>query len=74
MFFYMPFMHSENVADQERCVSLFSAMPGDSVKYAIEHRDIIARFGRFPHRNQALGRKTTKNELEFLSGHKGFGQ
>ena len=55
-FFYMPFMHSENVADQERCVALFSALPGDMVKYAIEHRDIVARFGRFPHRNQVLGR------------------
>jgi uncharacterized protein (DUF924 family) len=44
------------------------------VKYAVEHRDIVARFGRFPHRNQVLGRKTTDSEQAFLSQHKGFGQ
>jgi uncharacterized protein (DUF924 family) len=71
-FFYMPYMHSENIADQERCVALFSGT--DSLKYAVEHRDIIARFGRFPHRNQALGRPSTEAELEFLGGHAGFGQ
>jgi uncharacterized protein (DUF924 family) len=73
-FFYMPLMHSETAADQEHCVALFAALPGDSVKYAIEHRDIIARFGRFPHRNQILGRKTTNTEQAFLAEHKGFGQ
>ena len=73
-FFYMPLMHSETSADQEHCVALFAALPGDSVKYAIEHRDIIARFGRFPHRNQILGRRTTIPEQAFLSDHKGFGQ
>lgn len=71
-FFYMPFMHSENMADQERCVALFSGT--DSEKYAVEHRDIIARFGRFPHRNRALGRPSTEEEKEFLGGHAGFGQ
>lgn len=71
---YMPFMHSEALADQHRCVSLFEALGGDSVKYAIEHRDIIERFGRFPHRNRALGRKTTEQERIFLDDHKGFGQ
>jgi uncharacterized protein (DUF924 family) len=74
IFLYMPFMHSENVADQERCVSLTSALTGDTVKYAIEHRDIIARFGRFPHRNRALGRESTEAEQLFLADHKGFGQ
>jgi uncharacterized protein (DUF924 family) len=74
LFFYMPFMHSENVADQEHCVSLTSALPGDHVKYAIEHRDIVARFGRFPHRNRVLGRESTAAEHDFLTGHKGFGQ
>jgi uncharacterized protein (DUF924 family) len=73
-FFYMPFMHSENAADQERCVALFSALPGDTVKYAREHRDIVARFGRFPHRNRVLGREDTPAEHAFLSEHKGFGQ
>lgn len=74
IFFYMPFMHAENLADQEHCVALTSALPGDSVRYAREHRDIIARFGRFPHRNRALGRQTTEVEQAFLAGHKGFGQ
>jgi uncharacterized protein (DUF924 family) len=60
--------------DQERCVSLTSALAGDTVKYAIRHRDIVARFGRFPHRNQALGRQSTEAEQLFLSDHKGFGQ
>jgi uncharacterized protein (DUF924 family) len=73
-FFYMPFMHSETVSDQEHCVALFAALPGDSVKYAIEHRDIIARFGRFPHRNKVLGRTATVAEQAFLAEHKGFGQ
>jgi uncharacterized protein (DUF924 family) len=73
-FFYMPLMHSETSADQEHCVALFAELPGDSVKYAVEHRDIIARFGRFPHRNEILGRKTTVPEQAFLSEHKGFGQ
>ena len=71
-FFYMPFMHSETTADQEHCVALFSALPGDRVKYAIEHRDIIARFGRFPHRNKVLGRKTTAAEQAFLSRAQGL--
>ncbi len=74
LFCYMPFMHAENLSDQERCVALTSALPGDLVKYAKEHRDIIASFGRFPHRNRALGRQTTKAEEAFLSGHEGFGQ
>jgi uncharacterized protein (DUF924 family) len=74
LFFYMPLMHAENLADQEHCVSLISALPGDAVKYAREHRDIIARFGRFPHRNKALGRESTPAEESFLAEHKGFGQ
>lgn len=74
-FLYMPFMHSEVAADQERCVDLFRALgDGDGLKYAIEHRDIVARFGRFPHRNRALGRESTSAEIEFLAGHAGYGQ
>jgi len=74
-FLYMPFMHSEVLADQERCVSLFKSLgDGGSAKYAVEHRDIVARFGRFPHRNKTLGRESTPDELAFLSGHDGFGQ
>jgi uncharacterized protein (DUF924 family) len=74
LFLYMPLMHSENVADQEHCVSLCAALKIDVVKHAVEHRDVIARFGRFPHRNRALGRQNTAAEEAFLSGHKGFGQ
>jgi len=62
-FFYMPFMHSEDLADQDRSVALFSA-PGFefNLKFARAHRDIIARFGRFPHRNAVLGRETLPEE------------
>jgi uncharacterized protein (DUF924 family) len=76
-FFYMPFMHSEILADQERCVDLFRAMGAGgegSQRYAVEHRDIVARFGRFPHRNRALGRQSTADELEFMKEHAGYGQ
>lgn len=65
-FFYLPFMHSETLADQERSVRLNAPLGGDSLAYAIEHRDIIARFGRFPHRNDVLGRETTPEEAAFL--------
>jgi uncharacterized protein (DUF924 family) len=67
-FFYMPFEHAEDVQMQERCVQLFTNL-GDAnyLKYAIVHRDIIARFGRFPHRNAILGRKSTPEELQFLA-------
>jgi uncharacterized protein (DUF924 family) len=68
-FFFMPFMHSEEIADQDRCVRLFHAEGGggDALKYAILHRDIIRRFGRFPHRNAALGRAPTAAETAFLA-------
>jgi uncharacterized protein (DUF924 family) len=73
-FLYLPFGHSEQLPDQERCVALFEALGGGNTKYAIEHRDIIARFGRFPHRNHALGRESTEEERAFMAEHKGFGQ
>ncbi|MCO6388300.1 DUF924 family protein [Aliihoeflea sp. 40Bstr573] len=74
-FLYMPFMHSEISADQERCVDLFRSLENEeSLKYAIEHRDIIQEFGRFPHRNKALGRETTDAERKFMEGHAGYGQ
>ena len=66
-FLYLPFMHSEELADQIRCVILFQA--GDdpeNLRYAEEHADIIRRFGRFPHRNRLLGRVTTPEEQAFL--------
>lgn len=66
-FFYLPFMHAENMADQERCIALCKAA-GDQegFAYAQTHADIIRRFKRFPHRNAALGRATTREERAFL--------
>jgi uncharacterized protein (DUF924 family) len=66
-FLYMPFMHSEELSDQLRCVELFrkSGDPGN-LKYAEGHADIIRRFGRFPHRNRILRRKTTLEEQAYL--------
>ena len=77
--FYMPFMHSEQLADQERCIALFQALAQESsdlgrslmlshVGFAERHRDIVRKFGRFPHRNGLLGRPSTPEELEFLAG------
>jgi uncharacterized protein (DUF924 family) len=65
-FFYLPFMHSEQLADQELCVQLTAALGEESARYARMHRDIIARFGRFPHRNPVLGRATSADEQKFL--------
>jgi uncharacterized protein (DUF924 family) len=76
-FLYMPLMHSEELADQERCVALFRAWrdetdgpEGEAVgfmlSFAERHRDIVLRFGRFPHRNPLLGRTSTGEEIEFL--------
>jgi uncharacterized protein (DUF924 family) len=78
-FMYMPFMHSEALADQDRCIELFTALRDEvagkardyaeySLKFANMHRDIIVKFGRFPHRNAILGRATTPEEAEFLEG------
>jgi uncharacterized protein (DUF924 family) len=67
MFFYLPFEHSEKLADQERGVALNRATgDADAVKWAELHADIIRRFGRFPHRNAVLGRATTEEEQVFL--------
>ena len=66
-FLYLPFMHSEELADQIRCVILFQARDDpENLRYAEEHADIIRRFGRFTHRNGALGRITTPEEQAFL--------
>jgi uncharacterized protein (DUF924 family) len=68
-FFYLPFEHSELLADQDRCVALCRATGNaDTLKWAELHADIIRRFGRFPHRNSVLGRATTADEQEFLDG------
>ena len=66
-FLYLPFMHSEHLADQLRCVQLSrEAGLAESAKWAEHHADIIRRFGRFPHRNRLLGRATTPEEQAFL--------
>jgi uncharacterized protein (DUF924 family) len=68
VFFYLPFEHAENLADQERAVALITAL-GDAefTRYAVLHRDVIARFGRFPHRNRILGRISSAEEEAFLA-------
>ena len=68
-FFYLPFEHSEQLADQERCCALFhSTGNAELLKWAQAHADIIRRFGRFPHRNAVLRRATTPEEQAFLDG------
>ncbi|TZG26062.1 DUF924 family protein [Sphingomonas montanisoli] len=66
-FLYLPFMHSEDMADQDRALLLFTQLgEAQHLRYANEHRDMIARFGRFPHRNAALGRKDRPGEAEAI--------
>ena len=68
-FYYLPFTHSEAIADQELCVRLSHQLPDrDSLRWARIHEQIIRRFGRFPHRNKVLGRHTTPAEQAFLDG------
>ncbi len=70
-FFYLPLMHSESLADQDRCVRLIlTRMPetgGANLPHAVAHRDVIRRFGRFPFRNAALGRHSTADEAAWLA-------
>ena len=67
VFFYLPLEHSEDLADQRRSLALHRGLPGDdAARWALEHLQIIERFGRFPHRNAALGRETTAQEQSFL--------
>jgi len=73
IFFYMPFEHSEDLADQERAVALVAPLDPGYARYALAHRDVIARFGRFPHRNRALGRSSTADEQAYLDAGGGFG-
>jgi uncharacterized protein (DUF924 family) len=65
-FLYLPFEHSESLADQERACELMQPLGGEVYDYAVRHRQIIGRFGRFPHRNAALGRDSTPEEIAFL--------
>ncbi len=84
-FFYMPFEHSESLLDQHMAVGLFTALrdastkaqrsnAGNNLRFAQQHRDIILRFGRFPHRNAALGRESSAKEKDYLQQSDGFGQ
>lgn len=72
-FLYLPFMHSEHLADQDRAVTLYEAAGmKDNVRFANHHRDIVRRFGRFPHRNAALGRECTEEERQWLQTKEAF--
>ena len=84
-FFYLPFEHSESSADQATSVALFAglrdetpqpnrAQADETLRFAQHHRAIVLRFGRFPHRNESLGRTSTADELEFLRSASRFGQ
>ena len=75
-FLYMPFMHSERLEDQDRCVALYQAPEmRDKMKHAVEHAELVRRFGRFPHRNAALGRASSAEEDAHLAATgRHFGQ
>ena len=66
LFFYTPFIHSERIEDQDRALRLYAELGADTARHAHIHHGIIARFGRFPHRNPLLGRDTTAEERQFL--------
>jgi uncharacterized protein (DUF924 family) len=69
-FFYLPFMHSEQLADQQRSVALYKALgEPEQLRFAVEHHDIIRAFGRFPHRNPVLGRQTSAAEQAYLDAN-----
>ena len=75
VFFYLPYEHSEDLADQERGLDLMRAMGNErTIEAALDHIDVIKRFGRFPHRNAALGRTSTPEEIEYLKDGKSWGQ
>lgn len=69
-FFYLPYEHSENIADQRLCVALFDEIKEDDAigyEYALRHLEVIEKYGRFPHRNEILGRNSTPEEKEYLA-------
>ena len=65
-FIYLPFEHSESLADQERACELMRPLGEEAYDWALRHKHVIERFGRFPHRNAILGRRSTAEEIEFL--------
>ena len=72
VFLFMPYMHSESLADQDCSVRLFELAGLSNVKWAEHHRDIVRRFGRFPHRNAILGRESSAEELAWLDSDEAF--
>jgi len=80
VFLYLPLEHAELIGVQDRCVALFEALQtevdsarfADFTRYAVAHREVIAKFGRFPHRNAVLGRASSPGELAWLEKHGGF--
>jgi uncharacterized protein (DUF924 family) len=80
VFLFLPLEHSESLDAQEECVALFRELEavtglaalGEFRRYAEAHRDVISRFGRFPHRNAHLGRRSTPEEMAYLARHGGF--
>ena len=73
LFLYMPFQHAEDRAVQARSIELFTRLGlGENLDYANRHKEIVDRFGRFPHRNEVLGRVSTPEEVEFIATHRGF--
>jgi len=73
VFFYLPYEHSESMADQETCLELCKPLSPMTYDYAVQHHAIIQRFGRFPHRNKVLGRISTPEEVEYLKDGNPFG-
>ena len=68
IFVYMPFMHAETLEDQEQSVALFTELGiASNIGYAINHLDVVKEFGRFPHRNKALNRTSTAEEMVFIN-------
>jgi uncharacterized protein (DUF924 family) len=73
LFLYMPFQHAEDRAVQARSIELFTQLGlAENLDYAHRHKEIIDRFGRFPHRNEVLGRESTVQERDFVATHRGF--
>ncbi len=71
-FLYMPYMHSESTEVHETGLELFESLGGEAEEYEKKHKEIVDRFGRYPHRNEILGRTSTPEELEFMKRHPGF--
>ena len=72
-FLYMPLMHSEDLQDQDLCVECFEKRGlEDNLHFAKHHRGLIVEFGRFPHRNEALGRESTPEEIDYLNSKRAF--